>query len=310
MTAGERFPGMVSVIMPFLDPRESFFREAIRSIEHQTCDNWELILVDDGSTAPISRLATEIAESRSSRIRYIEHEGHRNLGISASRNRGIADARGEFVAFLDADDVWDATQLEEQADLLARHPEAAMLYGNTLYWATWEGNPDPQPKDAKYELGVPVNRVLEPPTILRLILARRATPPCMTAVMVRRRVFDDGIHFEESFPVHYEDQVFMAKMACSHPIYVSGRCWGRYRQHGESVTADGDDTTRALAWRLKYLQWMAAYFDEAGIDDRRLRFLLWLETRVLGHRGLNALTHFYWRWRGRFRRLLAPLRSG
>jgi glycosyltransferase involved in cell wall biosynthesis len=310
LITAERIPGLVSVIMPFLDPRESFLRDAVQSIEDQTYADWELLLVDDGSATPLSGVAMRIADARPDRVRYIEHEGHRNLGISASRNRGISLARGEYVAFLDADDLWDRAQIEEQVCLLERHPEVAMLYGNTLYWHTWAGNPDPAAQDVRFDLGVPANRVVEPPAILRLILTRRAVPPCMTTMIVRSQVFDEGIDFEESFPVHYEDQVFVAKMASRFPIYVSGRVWGKYRQHSESVTAGGDNTELALSWRLKYLQWMKGYLRDNGIEDRTLTFLLWLETGMLRNRGIELAARFYRLWRGRFRRLLAPLRGG
>jgi glycosyltransferase involved in cell wall biosynthesis len=309
LTTAERIPGLVSVIMPFLNPPETFLREAVQSIEDQTYADWELLLVDDGSATPLSGVATRIADARPHRVRYIEHEGHCNLGISASRNRGISAARGEYIAFLDADDLWDRAQIEEQVHLLEQHPEAAMLYGNTLYWHTWAGNPDAAAQDVRFDLGVSVNCVVEPPAILRLILTRRAVPPCMTAMMVRSQVFDEGIDFEESFPVHYEDQVFVAKMASQYPVYVSDRTWGKYRQHGESVTAAGDDTETALAWRLKYLQWMTAYLREAGIEDRMLRFLLWLETGMLRNRGIDVGARFYRLWRGRFRRLFASPRN-
>ena len=298
---------MVSVIMPFLDPPESFFRDAIQSIVDQTYKNWELILVDDGSAAAISRVATDIAERKSEQIRYIEHDGHQNLGISASRNRGIDIARGEYIAFLDADDLWDSNQLQEQVPLLQQHPDAAMLYGNTLYWHSW--GQDAEAEDAHYDLGVPTDQIVEPPRILRLILTRRAMPPCMTTILVRRQIFDDGFDFEDPFPLHYEDQVFFAKIASQLPIYVSSQGWGKYRQHAASVTGGVDDTEEALAWRLKYLRWMADYLGKSGVHDWRLNFLVLLETGMLKSRLISSAALFYRKWRGRFRRLLAPLRS-
>lgn len=309
VSPADRVPGMVSVIMPFLDPPESFFRDAIQSIEDQAYDNWELILVDDGSAAAISRVAIDIAEHGSGKILYIEHDGHRNLGISASRNRGIGVTRGEYVAFLDADDLWDSNQLEDQVPLLEQHPDAAMLYGNTLYWRSWEGDKESEAVDVLYDLGAPMDRVIEPPNLLRLVLTRRATPPCMTTILVRRQLFDAGFDFEESFPVHYEDQVFFAKIASQLPVYVSSRSWGKYRQHNASVTGGAHDTDEALAWRQKYLRWMAGYLENSGVDDRRLRFLVWLETGMLENPLINLAARFYRLWRGRFRRLLAPLGS-
>lgn len=300
---------MVSVIMPFLDPPESFFRDAIQSIVDQAYKNWELILVDDGSAAAISKVATEIAERRREQISYIEHAGHQNLGISASRNRGIETARGEYIAFLDADDLWDSNQLEEQVPLLGQYPDAAMVYGNTLYWHSWEEDKGTEATDVLYDLGTPTECVIEPPEILRLVLTRRATPPCMTTILVRREVFDGGFDFEESFPVHYEDQVFFAKVTSQLPVYVSSKSWGKYRQHTDSVTGVVDDTEEALAWRQKYLRWMAGYLDNSGVEDRGLKFLVWLESGMLKSPLINFAARFYRLWRGRFRRWLARLRG-
>ena len=65
LTTAERIPGLVSVIMPFLNPPETFLREAVQSIEDQTYADWELLLVDDGSATPLSGVATRIADALS-----------------------------------------------------------------------------------------------------------------------------------------------------------------------------------------------------------------------------------------------------
>ena len=91
---------LVSVVMPFLDGIH-FLPEAIDSVVTQTYPEWELLLVDDGSTDGSSALARDYARGRPDRIRYLEHAGHANRGKSTSRNLGIAQARGELLAFLD-----------------------------------------------------------------------------------------------------------------------------------------------------------------------------------------------------------------
>src|SRR5215467_1200932 len=116
---------LVSVIMIFLDA-EKFIQEAIESVFAQTYANWELLLVDDGSTDASSEMALRYAEQYPTKVRYLEHEGHQNRGMSASRNRGINNARGEYIAFLDADDVWLPLKLEQQTAILESQPEAAM----------------------------------------------------------------------------------------------------------------------------------------------------------------------------------------
>ena len=128
----------VSAVVIFLN-EERFLGEAIASVRSQSLDGWELLLVDDGSTDASAALAREAAASEPERIRYLEHPGHANRGMSASRNLGLAATRGEFVAFLDADDVWLPERLERAVALLDAHPEAEMVYGRTQYWRSWSG---------------------------------------------------------------------------------------------------------------------------------------------------------------------------
>src|SRR5262249_14256541 len=117
---------LVSVITIFLN-EERFLEDAIRSVFAQTYDSWELLLVDDGSTDRSSALARGWAERHPGRVRYLEHPGHENLGMSATRNLGIREARGELIALLDGDDVYAAGKLATQVAQLEAHPEAAMV---------------------------------------------------------------------------------------------------------------------------------------------------------------------------------------
>ena len=132
---------LVSVISIFFNAAE-FLAEAIESVLAQTYPHWELVLVDDGSSDGSAEIARRYADSDPGRIRYVEHPGHENRGISAARNLGVREALGEYVAFLDADDVYLPQKLERQAQLLAAHPEAAMVYGATLHWHGWTGRPE------------------------------------------------------------------------------------------------------------------------------------------------------------------------
>lgn len=87
-----------SVIIIFCDAQK-FLREAIASVFAQTYENWELILVDDGSADGSSTLAKSCAEEMPRRVRYLDHPGHKNGGMSASRNLGIAKSSGAYIAF-------------------------------------------------------------------------------------------------------------------------------------------------------------------------------------------------------------------
>src|SRR5689334_12493479 len=144
---------LVSVIIIFLNA-ERFIEEALESVLRQTYGAWELLLVDDGSTDSSTQIARRYAERLPAKVRYLEHDRHANLGMSASRNLGIRHSRGEFIAFLDADDVWLPRKLEEQVAILNAHPDAAMLYGRTQKWFGWTGDPEDIKKDSLTELAV------------------------------------------------------------------------------------------------------------------------------------------------------------
>src|SRR5829696_5818924 len=142
-------PADVSVVVIFKDA-EDFLEEALESVRGQTFRQWDLILVDDGSRDRSTQIARRYSEQVPGRIRYFEHDGHANRGMSASRNLGIANATGEFVSLLDADDVLLPTALEEQVRVLRSHPSAGMVYGPLEYWYSWTGAPEDATRDFVY----------------------------------------------------------------------------------------------------------------------------------------------------------------
>jgi glycosyltransferase involved in cell wall biosynthesis len=203
---------MVSIIMIFLNA-DRFMREAIESVVTQTFDDWELLLVDDGSSDGSTALAGEYQARFPSRVRYLEHPGHRNRGMSASRNLGVAEARGRLIAFLDADDVWLPDKLRRQVALLEAQPEAALLYGGTLYWYGWTGRAEDLARDRVPSAGIGADRLYRPPALATLLYPLgEGTAPSMSNLMCRRSLIDEVGGFEESFQGFYEDQAFLAKV--------------------------------------------------------------------------------------------------
>ena len=80
------------------------------------------------------RLRCGTPRAHPDKIRYLEHEGHQNRGMSATRNLGIRYAAGKYVAFLDVDDLWLPEKFEKQVAILEAQPEAAIVYGPTSVW--------------------------------------------------------------------------------------------------------------------------------------------------------------------------------
>ena len=252
----------VSIITIFLD-EERFLAEAIASVEAQTFDDWELLLVDDGSTDRSATIAREAAAAAPSRIRYLQHPGGANRGMSASRNRGIAEARGELVAFIDGDDVWVPEKLAEQVAVLDAEPEAEMVYGRTLIWHSWD--PATAQADHFYPLGVEPNRLYRPTQLFPVLVRNRAQTPTTLNAVVRRSLVERVGGFVESFTGMFEDQVFFAKVHLAAATYVDDRTWARYRQHERSCSARSATSVRAngmtadLRARKAFLDWLDAY---------------------------------------------------
>lgn len=258
---------LVSVITPFYNTRPQFMEEAIGSVLKQSYDNWELLLIDDGSTDESTDVARRYAEKYPHKIRYLEHSGHQNRGASASRQLGLKHAKGEYVAFLDADDIWLSHKLEQQVAILITQPEAAMLYGNTQYWYGWTGNSADSQRDYLPDLGVELNTLIEPPTLISLFLRGKAAVPCICSLLVKREAVERIGGFEDSFPGMYDDQVFYAKICLESPVYVADACWDKYRQHPDSCCAMALNTEHAYSTRLNYLNWLTAYLSEREITD-------------------------------------------
>jgi glycosyltransferase involved in cell wall biosynthesis len=257
----------VSIVTPFLNAGR-FMREAVDSVLAQTYPDWELLLVDDGSTDESTAIAQAFAAAHPRRIQYLAHDGRINKGASASRNLATSVARGEYIAFLDADDVYLPRKLEEQVPLLDAHPATGMLYGGTEYWYGWTGRPEDRARDWVWRrYGVAPNAVIEPPRMLTTFLRNGGTVPCMGSVLARRRAIEQVGGWEESFPHLCDDQVFHAKLSLHFPVFVADGCWDRYRQHDASTCHVATRTGQSDAAFERYLLWLEGYLVTQRVGD-------------------------------------------
>jgi glycosyltransferase involved in cell wall biosynthesis len=268
---------MVSCIITFLNAEE-FLGEAIGSVLAQTHENLELLLVDDGSTDGSTQIALRYAERFPEKVRYLEHAGHENRGAAASRNLGIREAKGEYIALLDSDDVWLERKLEEQVEILEAHPEAGMVYGQSQYWHSWTRKPEDAHRDHVPKLGVQTDTLFEPPTLSTLVYPLGpATAPCPSDLLLRRAALARVGLFEEAFRGMYQlydDQTFLAKVYLNEPVFVAGECWDRYRQHPDQCVSAVREAGQQHTVRLAFLRWLAEYFYAQGVGDTELWKLL------------------------------------
>ena len=257
---------LVSVVTIFLDA-EQFLEEAIESVLGQTYGNWELFLVDDGAKDGSTLIARRYAEKFPGKIRYLKHDGHENRGMSASRNLGIQQARGEFVAFLDADDVWLSRKLERQVTALCSQPRAAMIYGPTFEWHGWTGKRHDRDQDRLQDLGVATNTLLEPPQLVATILRNEARSPRTCSVLLRREAVSAVGGFETRFCGLYEDQVFFNKLCLRFPVFAIPQCYDKYRQHAGGSCNAAVKAGKYKPARLSYLDWLADYVKHSVRED-------------------------------------------
>ena len=255
MTAtGGTSPKVTAIIIVFNG--RAYIEEAIVSVQAQSFADWELLVVDDGSTDDTMQIVARIAKS-DPRIRLLRHPDGGNHGMSATRNLGIAAARGAYIGFLDADDLWMPGKLDEQVAILEAEPALRMVYGRTRIWHGEKGAPSP--KDYFYDLGVAPGRTYEPPRLFTNLLRNRYQTPTTCNALMRREAVHAVGGFDPEFRAMFEDQFFFAKLLASYPVHVSGRCWAFYRQHDQATSALETNAERIARDQARYLRAVRHY---------------------------------------------------
>ncbi|OQX24791.1 MAG: glycosyl transferase [Desulfobacteraceae bacterium IS3] len=188
----------VSVIIPAFN-RSRMLKEAVDSVLAQDFTDFELIVTDDGSTDD----TPEILQSYQENIIVIRQE---NKGVSAARNAGIAAASGEYLAFLDSDDLWLPGKLSEQIAFFNSHPDALICQTEEI-WIRNGIRVNPKLKHRKLS-----GMIFEPSLHLCLV-----SP---SAVMIKRRLFETVGLFDESLPA-CEDYDLWLRISCKYPIFLT-----------------------------------------------------------------------------------------
>jgi len=214
----------VSIIIPTHN-RKAFVLEAVGSVLAQTFEDYELIVVDDGSNDGTG----EALKKYEDRLHYLCQE---NQGVSAARNCGLAHARGEFIAFLDSDDLWLPKKLAIQVAFMEQHPGAQICYTDEM-WIRGGVRVNPKKRHAKYSGEIY-------PHCLPLCIISPSSALMRRGLLEEVGAFDPGLPVCEDydlwlrvtarFPVFFIPQRLIVKRG-GHPDQLSRRYWGidRYR---------------------------------------------------------------------------------
>jgi glycosyltransferase involved in cell wall biosynthesis len=282
---------MTSIIIPFLNPAP-FLEEAIQSVFAQTYPDWELLLVDDGSTDGSAELARGYAEKHPDRIFYLEHSGHLNRGTPASRNLGIRNASGKYIAFLDSDDVWMPDKLASQTALLEARPDVVMTYGPCLLWYSWSGdNQAKKVQDTPQHTGIRGCVVFAPPELLKMEIQDSDMLLSPSGMLVRRGAAIAAEGFAERFCGRiqmYEDHSFYSKLTIGENVLISDQPCFKYRQHPESCVSGVIRSGIFDNLRIDFLLWLSDYLGQAHPSDTEIRAVIAKEVRLLRVRSMRA----------------------
>ncbi len=208
---------LVSVIMPVYNERPEYLDLAVESILRQTYDNFEFLIMDDGS-GPETAAALDAVARRDGRIRFIRQE---NAGLTVSLNRLIRLARGVFLARQDSDDISEPERFEQQVSCFFAHPELKLLGTDCLLI-------DPQGKVLHR------HRILTQPETLRRRM-RRNNQFAHGSVMFRSEIFKiEGMYYEEYR--YAEDYDLFLRISERHMVDNLDLPLYRYRINPESIS--------------------------------------------------------------------------
>lgn len=221
----------VSVIVPTYNSGR-FLPDAFESLRAQTYPDWECIVVDDGSTDDTAAVL-RVAAANDGRVRYVSQA---NAGPSAARNRGIAESVGEYIQFLDADDVLSPTKLETQVGVMETDPSIGIVYSDARFFrdseTTLVGHRIPGPRPST-TLDEPASDPLLHALIHNNIMA-------IEGPLIRRSAVTTVGPFEESLS-RMEDWQYWLRCALGGVRFVadlSDETAVRVRVHGESSTGN------------------------------------------------------------------------
>lgn len=244
----------ISAVIPTYN-NAAFIKDAVLSILHQTVPAAEIIIVDDGSTDNTQQIIQQLDGN----IHYIRQQ---NRGPSAARNVGIKAAKGEWIAFLDADDQWTKDKLEKQIQALHNSPELKLIAGDMS-----EINIDNQVLEASVlnkhhflDKFSALNGQPIPDAFIELL--RKNFIPTGTVLIKKDILLEAGL-FNDS--IRYgEDLELWAKVASQHPITCLPEVLMLRRQHGSNSTQSAEPMLTDL---IKVMESVKSYTDKQHVQS-------------------------------------------
>lgn len=213
----ENMSDSVSIVIPTYN-RSELLKKAVKSLQVQTCQNIEIIIVDDCSSDDTAEVVKNMKDVR---IRYIKHET--NKGGSEARNTGLKQANGKFIGFLDSDDQWLPDKLEKQLNAFKENPSAGVVYTGVKV--------------------VNENRVIEEviPQYKGNLLTKLIEGNCLnttSSILVKKELLIEVGGFDGSFPSCQDWDLYLRLALITNFDYVKDPLVLFYQHDGERITTN------------------------------------------------------------------------
>ncbi len=265
-------PAKLSIVLPTYN-RASFLDQAFQSIRNQTFSDWELLVIDDGSTDTTREVVEMLAAGVPQRVQYIHQP---NRGAYGARNTGLEHVRGEYVAFYDSDDHWLPHHLADSVEALDANPEVAWVYGagQIVDFATGKvlsdstfyvgGKPRPFLQLKSRQSGKLT--IIEDAGAIRCQITSGLYCGLQKSVL-RSSVFRDGTRFEADQRNEAEDQLFAIRyLAAGYKLGYFDNVHLIYRVHASN--SSGSATGSSLDKRVVLIRKMIEGYEALATEVR------------------------------------------
>lgn len=244
--------------------RSNYLKFAIDSVLNQTYDNFELIIVDDGSTDDTKQVVESYKDER------IIYHYQKNAGQNLARNKGMELAKGKYIAHLDSDDIWMPDKLEKQVKILERYPDIGLVYCGTVLI---DENNNITGKQPLITYSGNVIKQL----IMTNFLYNGSCP------LFRKNCLEKAGYFDKTFK-RMTDWDFYLQMAIHYKFHGINEYLLKYRIHNETMSKD------FKSYETYGIQILEKFFNSHHLDDEYLKYknrAIALRYRYLGRRFLD-----------------------
>jgi glycosyltransferase involved in cell wall biosynthesis len=235
---------LVSIIIPVYNS-EKYLAECINSAIAQTWNNKEIIIVDDGSIDDSYEIATKYSIHS-----YIKIISQKNRGASAARNAGLKEAKGDYIQFLDADDLLGRDKIEKQVKLLLKHPGRVAVCPTIHFYSDqnpYENSPSPYENSFLYETDDPVEFLIN----LYGGNNSRGSMIQTNALLSPATVIKKAGYWSEFYSPDDDGEFFCRVLISSTGIVYASECYNYYRKHLNSNSLASSKTKEALRGKFK-----------------------------------------------------------